>query len=247
MLYLRALAHFARALTDPIFEFVYPPHCRGCGARIRPEDVLCPECMNDLTEFAWDEGHSARILAGLRVELPVREIRVGYLFEPKGILQECIHAAKYQGMHSIGFWFGRLLGERLVGTEMPQGDPLLIPVPLNRIKQYERGYNQSEHLCRGIAFETGLAVRTDCLARTRYTKSQAAAKLHAGEREKNVKDAFRVPERARKELSGRSVLLVDDLITTGATTGECARALLAAGCSEVRAIALAMPVKDEVA
>lgn len=199
--------------------------------------------MADLVEYEWDVQHSQKLLDEMHVPVHASELRVGFVFENDSVLQRCIHAMKYQGMYSIGFWFGRLLGERLVETSMIEDNPILIPVPLNKLKQYERGYNQSEWISKGIAFETELPLLTNGLVRTRYTKSQAQSKLHADERKNNVKDAFIVGANLKDQILKKVIILVDDLITTGATTGECIDELLIAGASEVRVVGLSMPQK----
>ena len=201
--------------------------------------------MGDLPELEWDERHAEVILSQLHVPFSAEHVRIGYFFENSGVLQQCIHAMKYQEMHSIAKWFGRLLGERLIGTPFIDGDPVLVPVPLHKMKYYERGYNQSEWLCKGIAFETGLAMNTKLLTRTRYTKSQAASKLDADERQANVKNAFMI-DGSGANTHPTSVILVDDLITTGATTSECIAALNAGGISDVRVLALASPIRMEI-
>lgn len=236
-----AIKNFFDKITEPFLDFLYPPMCRGCGEAIHYKDVLCPECMNDLIEFEWDAGHIECVKADLHVSLDASDIRVGYVFEADGVLQDCVHSMKYQGMYSIALWFGRLVGERLVETNFIKDNPYLIPVPLHKIKQIERGYNQSEWLCKGVAHETGLQVLTNCLSRNRYTKSQAQSKLHADERSHNVRDAFVVTEEGREKLNHSCVILVDDLITTGATTQECIKALNEANVKEVRVLALATP------
>lgn len=111
-------------------------------------------------------------------------------------------------------------------------EPVFIPVPLAPGRWRERGYNQSELLARGLARRTGGAVRTDVLLRVRETGSQT--QLTPGERLVNVYSAFAVPEPRFAGIRGRSLVLVDDVITTGATLNACAGALLDGGASHVR-------------
>jgi ComF family protein len=106
---------------------------------------------------------------------------------------------------------------------------LLIPVPLHKTRVRERGYNQSELLCKVIAAETGIGYDANILQRIRYTKSQT--KLDEATRSVNVKNAFKVSQRDR--ISKKTILLIDDVITTGATINACAKELIRNGAKEV--------------
>jgi ComF family protein len=166
---------------------------------------------------------------------------VGWEYDSGSVIERCIHTMKYRQMHRTGEWLGRLLGERLIGCSLLEGDPLLLPVPLHRLKRIERGYNQAEFLCRGIAAECGLEWDDRLLLRRRYTTSQSASRLDRDERQANVREAFAVdPVRAR-EIGARPLLIVDDLVTTGATIGACSDVLISAGFTDVRILAVARP------
>ncbi len=153
---------------------------------------------------------------------------------------------KYQNRPAIARVFAEIAAARLgelvntVLSSAAKAAPVLVPVPLHSRRQRERGYNQSWLIARTFSREWKFEMQTWALRRTRFTRSQA--KLNAAERVKNVRDVFAA---ARVEkLSGRTVLLVDDVITTGATVASCAGTLLQAGVSQVIAVALARAGRD---
>jgi ComF family protein len=118
----------------------------------------------------------------------------------------------------------------------------LVPVPLNKLKQRERGYNQVEFICRGISDVTRMMIERSLIVRKRYTQSQT--ELDRNRRRENVEGAFAVnpknPAAASGALTGRSIVLVDDVITTGATVEACARELVAHGADRVLAVSAAL-------
>lgn len=161
-----------------------------------------------------------------------------FYFEKEAKLQSIIHGLKYQGYTSLGVKAGRKIGELIrANNDLSKADAL-VPVPLHPQKKRERGYNQSEFICRGIEEVTGICVRTDLLRRSKYTVSQT--QLSFEERKENVGDAFELNEKRRDEISGKSFILVDDVITTGSTINACAGALHDAGPRRVHAAAIAL-------
>ncbi|PLX23330.1 MAG: hypothetical protein C0600_14990 [Ignavibacteria bacterium] len=224
-----------------ILDLLYPPFCLGCGTRIRAGDTLCPSCLLDLQPYPLTEEHSARQLGSLHVVCDATLMAVGYEYEEDGVLEHCIRAMKYRQLHEVGAWLGRVLAERLHGTPILEGNPLLLPVPLHGVKRLERGYNQAEMLCRGIAEEAALELDTKLLYRARYTRSQSASKLDRDARQTNILNAFEVRGDMMEANRDRPLLLVDDLITTGATMAECVRVLQEHGARDVRLLALARP------
>lgn len=159
-----------------------------------------------------------------------------------GALRELIHLFKYNRIKPAGRLLGRFLDYSLAGNSLPDSI-LLIPVPLWRNKRQARGFNQAEAIARsfmGLKPSGSIQLDTASLVRTRETASQTGLTRH--QRRANVRGAFAVtsPEKVR----GRSILLVDDVMTTGTTVNECSRVLLRAGAKEVFVATVARATKE---
>ncbi|MFC1502203.1 ComF family protein [bacterium] len=133
-----------------------------------------------------------------------------------------------------------MIAPKVVDNRMIDKESILIPVPLHKLRYRERGFNQSEIICRSIGSTVSIPVETDILVRTRNTFTQT--KLEAEERIRNVNEAFRV--RDPNSVQSRTVILVDDVVTTGSTMNSCAKCLKNAGAEKVIGLALARPVLD---
>ena len=149
--------------------------------------------------------------------------------------QELIHNFKYKGKISLGKKLGHRLAEELKGQNLSDFT-YLIPVPLHKARKRERGFNQSEILAEALAQKLNLRLPQNILIRIKNTKDQT--KLSIEERKQNVAGAFQVQDQ-HKILHGQKIILVDDVITTGATLNECARVLKQAGAKEILAVTIA--------
>jgi ComF family protein len=228
-------------IVCPVIDFIYPARCLGCDMPVRAVDVLCSTCLASLDLLPVSRSQARATLAGLNRPVEARMALAMFGYESDSSIARCIEVMKYRGLERIAIWLGRLAGERLMGTPLLDDAPVLVPVPLHTMKRRERGYNQAEEICRGIAQETGLDLAATALIRVRATVSQSAAHLNRLDRATNVRNAFRARVPDIEGLRGRPVLLVDDLLTTGATLGACAEALLDAGIVDVRIFAIARP------
>lgn len=152
-------------------------------------------------------------------------------------METLIHRIKYQMGRKLGVLLGRVVGEALRTYFQSWDDGVMLPVPLHRIRQRERGYNQSALLCQGMEECIQIPINSRLLVRNRHTSTQT--KLTALERQKNVREAFEV--RCSERLEGRRIILVDDVSTTGATMNSCASVLRKAGADEIVGVALARP------
>jgi ComF family protein len=159
-----------------------------------------------------------------------------------GPLRDLVHILKYQRVKPAASRLGRLLGQAMAGIELPE-PALLVPVPLWKGKRRERGFNQAEEIARAFlrfANGGGIQLNTALLVRNRETASQTG--LTRPQRRANLRGAFSVVQ--PEKLKGRSVLLMDDVMTTGATAGECARVLLRAGAKQVWVATVARATRD---
>lgn len=227
----------AAGLRDSL-DFAFPRSCLICGEGFGEGRWLCPVCLRRVLESAEPAMHSdAEDFPYLAGERYFDGLAACWGFSPD--LELCVHRVKYSGMEKLGRHLGALAGKILREAEIPGARPdAVVPVPLHPVRRRERGYNQSERIAAGFAGVFGFTVRTDLLARRRATRTQTG--LTGEARQKNVSGAFRVPR--PDSVSGLSLLVVDDVVTTGATLNACARALKAAGAGSVTGFALARPV-----
>lgn len=230
---------FYKNLIVPIRDFIYPPLCFICSTRLENGDErVCSECWSSFPAFklgdpVWHELKDRFARSGA-----VSGFLSCFYFEGEGKLQTAIHLLKYQGMKSIGVMLGKEIGERMRGNSLFTSACVLVPVPLHRLKQRERGFNQSEFICKGISLVSGIHAQANVLRRFKYTQSQTQLSLE--ERQRNVGDAFSIDPRCRGAIRGKRFLLVDDVITTGATIHACALELVRAGAQSVFAASAAV-------
>jgi ComF family protein len=157
-----------------------------------------------------------------------------FLFEKEKELQTILHSLKYNGKFLLGKHLGELAAKQIYEEIKGWEADLIIPVPLHPLKKAERGYNQSEFICKGISSVLKIPYRTDILKRTRFTPSQTTMTFE--ERKENVHKAFAISKR----INGKKIIIVDDVITTGATITECARVLKGNGVDEIFAFSIAV-------
>jgi ComF family protein len=229
---------FIKHIITPFSDFLFPPLCFVCDRRLENGDVrVCMECWSSFRPFnvgdkVWYE------LNGRFTDGGVGGFLSCFYFEKEGKLQEVIHLLKYRGIKSMGVMLGREIGKRMRETGNFYDADYLVPIPLHKLKLRERGYNQSEMLCRGIREFTGIPVDTNLIRRRRYTQSQT--QLDLKERKQNVEDAFEIPPKRLPEVQRKTIILVDDVITTGSTMIACAREFVNAGTKTVLAVSAAV-------
>lgn len=210
------------SIIHSIIGLFYPSVCAACGTSLYPwEKQVCLRCRSLLpqTGYALNEDNPlARIFYG-RVRL--KAVTACYFFSKEGKVQQLIHELKYKGNADAGVFLGQELGKTLKDAPLFQGIDYLIPVPLHPKREKERGYNQSLMIAQGIYEVTGIPIGKVFLFRSVNTATQT----HKSKEDRwlNVKDIFelRHPER----LEGKYVLLIDDVLTTGATLEACALTL----------------------
>ncbi|HSV73026.1 MAG TPA: ComF family protein [Chthonomonadales bacterium] len=226
-----AILSSARHLVAGLLDVAFPPKCHACG-RLGPE-ALCATCRAGFVDIVHPAcqrcglpGASlCRACRGREAFRFERAIGAG-LFE--GTLRAAILRLKYDGRRRLAEPLGGYLAEALQRAG-DLGADLVAPVPLHRSRYRQRGFNQSELLARPVAVALGLPLEPGVLRRTRRTRVQAL--LRASERERNVRGAFAAS--CPETVSGRRILLVDDVLTTLHTADECARVLIEAGASVV--------------
>jgi ComF family protein len=211
-----------------LLDLLLPPTCPGCG---REGAILCPGCARWL-ERRLDEPPGVPL--GLPWPLPPGLVQLEWCAAFTGPVRAAVHAHKYRGDRRLAEPLGRAMAERWrrVGVA---GD-LVVHVPVHASKLRERGFDQARDLARTCGRALGLRA-VDALERAERTAAMHA--LGRVERARNVGGAFRVRPGLERAVAGRHALLVDDVLTTGATMSGCARALLAAGALSVSGLAVA--------
>ncbi len=224
------IRQYAQRIGHGLLDLVYPPRCLGCGARPDTSRLpLCPRCLRTL-ERAPRMGVAARL-----DRLPVgrglfAHATALWVFDQDGTLQAVQHALKYGNRPQYGIELGRLVGDAYEG-EIPDG---VIPIPLHRTRKLERGYNQSRMLAQGVAAALDCPLRPALLTRPQSTRPQTH--LSRTQRWQNVRDAFAAEAACRNG----HWLLIDDVLTTGATAVAAGRTLTKAGAESVSLATLAL-------
>ncbi|MGD1006646.1 MAG: ComF family protein [Ignavibacteriaceae bacterium] len=222
-------------LTE-ILDFFLPRICPGCGNRLTiNEKTICPKCLDKIklatkeklyTEFE-KKFHKKNIIFGFTSL---------YVFEAGKEFQDIIHALKYNGRFSIGTYLGEQLGNILMNKTSEWEIDIIIPIPLHQLKKTERGYNQSFYIAKGVGRKLNIPVKLNIVKRKKFTQSQTT--MNIAEREENIRNAFIINN--SDWISGKNILLIDDIITTGATMSECGRILLDAGAASIYAASTAI-------
>jgi ComF family protein len=235
-----AFASSLRFLLKSLSDFAYPPICCGCDAEIEDglvcegcrlalfthELAVCPRCGRPCTRTAETCGQC-------RTPFHLSRVRaLGLYVAP---FSNLVQAFKYSGKTRVGEQLGRALAALVEQDEVLSAADVVCPVPLHPARLRERGFNQSLLLAAAVTVNTRIPL-AECLTRTRYTATQTT-KASPAKRLKNVRGAFRV--RPDAGIAGKTVLLVDDVMTTGATLDQAAQALLKGGAASVPGVVVA--------
>jgi len=239
---------FCAKTAHKVADFVLPPLCLVCRGSVQGHGALCARCWSGV-DFI-EPPRCDRLGVPLPVPSDEPVVSAAALADPPlydraravarygGVMRELIHALKYGDRHEGVELFARWMIH--AGADVAEGADVIVPVPLARLRLWSRRFNQAALLARTIGGITGIRDRPFALERIRRTPSQVG--LSAEQRRRNVAGAFRVPAHHRSEVADRNILLIDDVITTGATANSCARTLKRAGAARVDVLALARVV-----
>lgn len=225
----------AGRIGSALLDLALPRHCVACERALGALDtgVVCGPCWVRVPELPRPQcercGHPAAPHSCRWCEqLPpyVRAVR-SVCWIPGGAGGTIVHALKYGGWHAAAAPMATRMARLPWPRDVIEERAAFVPVPLAPVRERERGYNQSELLARALGGTLGVPVWPRALERVRATRSQT--RLTPDERRSNVAGAFRVGADARRDVRGAHIVLVDDVVTTGATLGQCAEALFTAG------------------
>jgi ComF family protein len=210
-------------IKESISHFLFPHVCEGCGSDVlEPDHFLCLQCLASLPKTDFQFYSNNPVEKAFWGRLPVTSAAAMYYFTKGSLMQHLMHQLKYRGNKDLGIYLGKLMGHALNDSNRFRYVDALIPLPLFPAKERKRGYNQATVLCEGIAEVMGKPVYNDVAIRTSHTETQT--KKNRIERWLNMEGRFEVVK--PEKISGKQVLLVDDVITTGATLEACGAVLM---------------------
>ncbi|MBK6932145.1 MAG: ComF family protein [Saprospirales bacterium] len=212
-------------LVRGLVHLIYPSLCVGCAADLpSPHTCFCIRCQRRLqpTDMHWqmENAFTDRFWG----RLPLESGAAMYYFNQKSPVQKALHQLKYRNQADIGVRIGRRYGALLAQSPLFQRVEVILPVPLHPLKERLRGYNQSAMLAAGLAESLNVPVLQGVLVRNQHSASQTRQKRM--DRFGNVNEVFAL--RRAQRIQGKHVLLVDDVLTTGATLEACGKVLLEA-------------------
>lgn len=225
-----------REIFGDFVSLIFPRYCRGCmDALVHGEELICSRCMLEMPRADYHLDRQNPFYIRFRGRLPVKFVMTMFKFVKGGRVQHLLHALKYKDQPELGLALGRMYGHDLAAANYRQEFDLIVPVPLHVSRKRNRGYNQSEEFGKGLGESLGIEC-SDRVVRRRISTSTQTRKSKL-RRWENVKDVFEVlrPERVK----GRRILLVDDVVTTGATLEACGTALLSAKPADLSIVCIA--------
>lgn len=209
---------------ESFINLVYPKTCCACGSLLMTDELhVCISCRMLLPRTRFYKHRENQLTKIFWGRIPLETGTALYFFYKGSKVQRLIHQFKYKGNTELGFFLGSLLGQDIKSSPNYAGINCIIPVPLHPKKKKQRGFNQSEVIARGIASCLSVPCYDYLLIRKQETSTQTRKNRY--NRWQNVSDVFETPDTS--QLVNKSVLLIDDVITTGSTLEACAQKLLA--------------------
>jgi ComF family protein len=247
-----AVAAALRRALAACADTIVPPCCLVCRSRVAAHHLLCASCWRevdfiepplcDVLGIPLPFSTGERMVSAAAVADPPDWDRARAVAHYSGAMRTLVHQLKYADRHDGRTLLARWLAQ--AGRELLPGIDAIVPVPLSRLRLIARRFNQAAVLAGELSRLTGIPMEPLLLERIRATRSQVG--MTREQRRRNVAGAFRVPAR-RRRLAGRQVLLVDDVLTTGATADACARTLKRAGAARVDVLTLALVTNEALA
>lgn len=227
---------FATEIFTDFIALFYPRYCFACDQGLaKGEETVCSSCMLELPRTNYHANPDNALMKRLYGRVPLQFAAAFFLFRKHGKVQKLLHRLKYNNHPEIGETLGQVYGHDLREYNLDQKIDMIIPVPLHKSKKRKRGYNQSAAFGKGLSTSLNKPCPEDVLVK--ITKTETQTKKTKLARWQNVKEVFHVAK--PEQLHQQNVLLVDDVITTGATIEACAKMLLDAGCKSVSIASIA--------
>ena len=213
-----------KEIKDAVLHLLFPHVCVGCGSDIlHEESVLCMKCIDAMPETNFELHPNNPVEKTFWGRLPLTGATAQFYFTKESLMQHLMHQFKYKGNKELGMQLGKIMGEQIKKSARFEADAL-VPLPLFAAKEKRRGYNQAAILCEGMAEAMNLTVLDKIISRPRHTETQT--KKGRIERWKNMEGKFILSD--ADAIKNMHLLLVDDVVTTGATLEACGNELLKA-------------------
>jgi ComF family protein len=223
-------------MLKSLLHLFFPKLCKGCNALLlNNEVVICVKCRHELPYTYQHQIGNNEIIQKFYGILPIEQASAMLYFHTKGIAQELIHNLKYRKQQDIGTVLGTIYAYELINSDKIPKVDFIVPTPIHKKRLQERGYNQVTTFCEALSKELQIPIENELLLRTKYTKTQTKkSKIKRAELLSNV---FEI--KPKEHHSGKHYLLIDDVITTGATIEACAKVLLKISNAKVSLLAIA--------
>lgn len=220
-------------------NLVYPNLCAVCEQKLAQQDLpMCLSCQFKLPKTDFHKEKENEFTERFWNRIPLENGAAIFYYRKAGLTAQLIHQFKYHNKRKIGSQLGEYYGGILASTPSFQEIDLIIPVPLHRDKERKRGYNQSAIFGSGLSSQMGIPMLKDCLRRTIFTKTQT--RKGTLDRLENVENIFEVA--TPEQIEGKHILLIDDVMTTGATLEACAIPILQLPGSKVSMVTMAIAI-----
>jgi len=206
---------------DDLLQTLFPNYCLGCKSAVPKKTILCLHCLSELPKTNSHLSNSNPLVKLLQQLAPISYATSLFYFEQQGLVQQLIHQLKYMNREQLGNFFGTQLGKKLVGSSFSSCD-LVVPIPLHKRRQRQRGYNQVSKFGQQLAKQLQIEYVPQNLIRHKATKT--LVRLNTHQRAAQIKNVFSVVDLS--VFTGKHLLLVDDVVTTGTTLSEAANCLL---------------------
>lgn len=221
------MLHRLKGYINNFTHLIYPHFCEGCGSdALSNNHILCASCLADLPETGFSFIEENVIEKRFYGRLKLSAATAAFYFTQQSLMQHLMHQLKYKGNKQVGIYLGKLLGQQLKASNRFNTVDVIIPLPLNPKREFKRGYNQATMIAQGVAATLDKPVEEKAVIRTVFTSTQTKQdRIHRFE---NMDGVFAVQN--AEYITNKHVLLIDDIITTGATIEACANVIIQQNC-----------------
>lgn len=217
------MAALLQNITSSVTHLLFPHNCLGCATDVlNNNNLLCAKCQHNLPQTNFFAVANNPVEKTFHGRIALQMAAAGFYFTKDSLMQHLLTQLKYKRNKEVGIYLGKLLGYELLKTERFNSVDALVALPLNEKKEFKRGYNQAQLICQGIASIWQKPIITQAVVRNIFTETQTHE--NRMNRWQNMDGVFAVAQPTA--IKGKHILLVDDVITTGATIEACGTQIL---------------------